>query len=137
MSASENTETLRKAIAGWNACKGRSYDCWLDVVTEDVEMFSLADGQYGLPFTKRSASKAELGDYLNGLTDMHEMRAFRADRFVAEGSSVVAFGSASWTTRRTGRPFTTPIVLLAEFRDGKICELREFYDTAGVAASLG
>lgn len=132
----ENKAVLRDAIAKWDACKGSDYTCWLDVTTEDMELTSLAQGEHGLDFTRKSSSRADFLGYMEGLTGTHEMNFYRADRYIAEGDTVVAIGATSWTTKATGKSFDTPYVLVARFREGRIFELAEYYDTAQVAGTL-
>ncbi len=131
-----NTAVLKSAMAAWDACKGTDYTCWLDVTTDDMELQSLASGGYGLDFTRKSSTREEFLGYIEGLTSTHAMNYYRADKFVAEGDMVVAIGATSWTTRATGKRFDTPYVLICRFRDGKIFEMAEYYDTAQVAATL-
>ena len=133
----ENTQVLRAAMAAWDRCKGADYGCWLAATTEDMQLTSLAEGEHGMDFTRKVTSREDFLRYMDGLTGTHAMNHYRADRFVAEGDTVVAIGSTSWTTKATGKSFDTPYVLVCRFRDGKICELAEYYDTAQVAATLG
>ena len=136
MTPHQNTETLKAAMAAWHDCRGADFSCWLDVTTEDMQLQSLAQGEHGLDFTAKSTTRADFRRYMEGLTGSHSMNFYRADRFVAEGDTVVAIGATSWTTKATGKRFDTPYVLICRFRGDKICEIAEFYDTAQVAATL-
>lgn len=135
--AEQNKAILTEAFGSWHQCKGDSVDCWMNIMADEVELRSLAEGQSGLEFTTRRRSKAEVGDYLAGLAATFEMIHYTVDYYVAEGDRVVAVGSTSWRHRGTGKVFETPKVDLTRFKNGKITEFFELYDTAVVLAATG
>jgi ketosteroid isomerase-like protein len=49
---------------------------------------------------------------------------------------VVALCDVSFRHKRTGKVATSPKVDVHRFRDGKISEFFEYYDTAGLAAAV-
>ena len=71
---------------------------------------------------------------MSGLIAMFEMIHYTVDFYVAEDDRVVAVGSTSWRNRETGEKFDTPKVDIVRFKDGKITEFFEIYDTAAVLA---
>lgn len=131
----ENVQRLREAWAKWNACKGDTPAMWKDYMAEDVKLFSLADGDTHAPFTCARQGFAEVELYLQGLVGAFSMDHWRIDETVAENDRVVGIGSTGWTCRETGKSFVTPIVIVTRWRNGKICDYGEYYDTAKVAAA--
>jgi uncharacterized protein len=60
---------------------------------------------------------------------------YTTDEFIAEGDRVAMRGSTAWRSRKTGRVIDTPKADFVTFRDGKIVEFQEFYDTAVLMAA--
>ena len=56
---------------------------------------------------------------------------YRVDEYIAQGDRVVALGQVSFKHKKTGKTLATPKADFHKFRDGKISEFFEFYDTAG------
>lgn len=130
-----NTELLKRAYETWDKTKGGSIQHWLDLMAEDVDMRSLADGAEGLQFTERRNGRSQAAEYLKGLTDQLEMHHYTVDRYIAEGDQVVSVGRTGWRNKATGQSFETPKVDVVRFKDGKIVQSIELYDTATVLAS--
>jgi ketosteroid isomerase-like protein len=61
---------------------------------------------------------------------------YQTSVFVADGDRVVMLGSTAWRNRRTQRVVDTPKADLVTFRDGKIVDFSEFYDTAKLFAAI-
>ncbi|MFT5510184.1 MAG: ketosteroid isomerase-like protein [Hyphomicrobiaceae bacterium] len=135
--AAANKAILKQAFDLWHETKGDSVDHWMSIMADTVDFRSLADGKPGLEFTARRRSKAEVGEYMSGLLAMFEMISYTVDFYVAEGDRVIAIGSTSWRNRQTGEPFDTPKSDAVRFKDGKIIEFFEIYDTAVVMACAG
>lgn len=102
----------------------------------DIELISLASGEDDLDFTVARTGIADVEAYFSSLNALFEMSHFTINDYVAENDRVVAVGSTAWTSRESGKSFDTPHVLVAQFRDGKIVELTEYYNTAMVAKAL-
>jgi ketosteroid isomerase-like protein len=58
-----------------------------------------------------------------------------ANEFVAEGDRVVMIGRCGWRHKKTGKEVETPVFAYWNFRDGKVAEYFEFYDTAKAFAA--
>ena len=121
---------LKEAYRRWHETKAGSVDHWLDLMTDDVKFRSLAEGAKPMAFTRMSTCKGDVKSYFNGLTADWEMLYYRIDEYVAQGERVVALGSCSFKHRKTGKILETPKADFHKFRDGKICEFFELYDTA-------
>jgi len=127
---SKNVETLKDAYQRWHDSKAGSVDHWLSLMTDDVNFRSLAEGAKTMEFTRTSSCKDDVKQYFDGLTADWEMINYQIDEYIAQGDRVVALGDVSFKNKRTGKILETPKADFHKFRDGKICEFFEFYDTA-------
>ena len=127
---SKNVETLKDAYRRWHDSKAGSIDHWLSLMTDDVNFRSLADGAKTMEFTRTSSCKDDVKRYFTGLTSDWEMIYYRIDEYIAQGDRIVALGHVSFKNKRTGKVLETSKADFHRFRDGKICEFFEFYDTA-------
>ena len=134
MATPDNAGRMREAWSRWDACKGADLSIWEEFMTEDVRLFSLADGQGPFTFLAPRKGLGEVQTYLKGLTDTFAMERWQIDETISEGDRVVGIGSTAWTHRETGKTFDTPVVIVTRWRDGQIYEYQEYYDTAMVAA---
>src|SRR5947199_155215 len=67
-----------------------------------------------------------------------DFSSFEAREVVADGDKVVALGHWDAKSKKTGNPYSGDWAMAFYFRDGKICEHREYYDSYGEAmASKG
>lgn len=135
--AATNKALFKDAFERWHETKGGSVDHWMSIMADEIDFRSLAEGGGGLDFTARRRSKAEVGEYMGGLLAMFEMIHYKVDFLVAEDDRVIAVGSTSWRNRETGATFDTPKADIARFKDGKIVEFFEIYDTAAVQSCAG
>ena len=137
MSTASNVTVLKEAYKRWHDSKAGSVDHWLRLMTDDVKFRSLADGALQMQFTGLSSNKTEVEQYFKGLTSEWLMNDYRVDEYIAEGDRVVALCHVSFKHRKTGKTLVTPKADFHKFREGKICEFFEFYDTAkALAATL-
>jgi len=133
-----NVTVLKEAYRQWHETKGGSVDHWLTLMTDDVKFRSLAEGTKPMEFTCTSSCKSDVQRYFAGLTEDWQMNYYRMDEYIAQGDRVVALGSCSFKHKKTGKILETPKADFHKFRDGKICEFFELYDTAqalGVATA--
>jgi uncharacterized protein len=108
---------------------------WLDLVADDVKVRSLAAGAPAAPFTGAIDSKQQFQRYFDGLLADWEMINYKTGLFIAEGERVARLGSTAWRHRKTGREVDTPKADFWTFRDGKVVEFHELYDTAALVAA--
>ena len=133
-----NVTVLKEAYHQWHDTKGGSVDHWLTLMTDDVKFRSLAEGTKPMEFTLTSSCKSDVQRYFAGLTEDWQMNYYRMDEYIAQGDRVAALGSCSFKHKKTGKILETPKADFHKFRDGKICEFFELYDTAqalGVATA--
>jgi uncharacterized protein len=131
----ENLDKLKDAYRQWHESKGGSIDVWLDLMADDVNVRSLADGGPGAEFTSQIRSKAEFKRYFDGLLGDWEMLNYKTGDFIADGDWIAMRGSTAWRNRATGRTVDTPKADFWKFKNGKIVEFHEFYDTAALFAA--
>lgn len=130
-----HVDRLRHAYNEWHESRGQSVSTWLDLLDEDVQLKSLADGASEMTFTAPRRGKAAVAEYFTGLLRDWEMISFSVHEFVAEGCRVVAVGRCAWRHRVTGKAVDSPIIGIWRFRAGKAIEFTEFYDTAKAFAA--
>ncbi|HEY0981823.1 nuclear transport factor 2 family protein [Schlesneria sp. T3-172] len=133
--ASPNLKKLQVAYREWNDSRGESVQQWLDLMCDDVRMTSLSDGNAGMEFTKALTGKEQAKNYFNELRATWEMLYFHADEFIEQGDRVVMLGRCSFKSKLTGKSAESPKADFFRFRDGKIVEYFDFYDTAKAYAA--
>jgi ketosteroid isomerase-like protein len=134
-SPSDNVAKLKSAYRQWHESKGGSVKAWLDLMADDVRCYSLAAGTPQAEFTAPITSKKDFERYFKGLLEDWEMIHYTTGDFIAEGERVAMLGSTGWRNRRTGRVLDTPKADFWTFRDGKIVEFHELYNTAALIAA--
>jgi len=133
-SPSDNVAKLKNAYGQWHDSKGGSVKVWLDFMADDVRVYSLAAGPPEAVFPAAITSKQAFGRYFDGLLADWEMINYKTVEFIAEGEAVAVRGSTAWRNRKTGRIVDTPKADFWTFRNGKVVEFHEFYDTAALIA---
>lgn len=64
-------------------------------------------------------------------------RAVEPCEFVAQGSTVVAFGHYPRVTKATEKRFDADCAMVFTLRDGRVASFRKFADSAGINAVFG
>lgn len=128
--AEENVRKLRVAYQLWNDTLGESTQHWLDLMADDIKMTSLASSHPAMEFTKPVQGKVQAEDYFAGLKAGWEMVHFTPEEFIAQGDRVVMLGRCAFRSRLTGKTAESPKADVYRFRDGRIVEFFDFYDTA-------
>ena len=129
-------EALKDAYRIWNDSKGGD-NRFVPMMADDVRWFSLADGADPMDFTRPGNGRDHVEAYFAGVARDWAMNHFVAEDFVVDeaAETVVVRSHMSWTNRHNGKTMATPKLDLIRFRDGRIVEVREFYDTAAVIAA--
>jgi uncharacterized protein len=131
-SSAENVAKLKDAYRRWDQSKGKDITMWTSLFSDHARLRSLAAGRPGLEFTLECRSTDDLARYFAGLTSEWEMLFYRTEQFAVDGDRVVMLGRTSWRNKKTGKEFDTPKADLITFRDGRIVDFLEFYDTGRV-----
>jgi ketosteroid isomerase-like protein len=126
---------LRDAYQQWNDTRGGSVQTWLDLFAEDINFRSLGGNSAGLEFARGRRGKADAERYFAELTAAWEMVHFTAEDFIADGDRVVVVSRVAFKYRGTGKVAESPKTDLFTFRDGKIVDFIEFFDTAAALAA--
>ena len=130
MAGTSDMDTIREAYQMWNQSKASSVDFWMNLLADDVNWRSLADGSKGMEFTRACNCKNDVVRYFSELAQEWEMIHYTVDEFITEGDRIVMLGRCGWSNKRTGKSIETPKADFIRMRDGKISEFFEFYDTA-------
>jgi uncharacterized protein len=131
----KNTEILREAYARWNSTRGGSVEYWLNLMSEDVQIRSVATELRTLAYPEMSRGKPNARAYLEGLLANWEMLEFVTKEFIAQGDRVVALSSIVFRNKATGKIVESEKADIFKFQDGKIIDLLEFFDTARTASA--
>lgn len=126
----ENIAAMRQVYERWHESRGANLDCWIDMLDEKVSFESVGNGTAGLEFTVARKSRDEVRHYLDGLSRDWQMVYYRTDEYIAQGDRVVMLGRCSWRHRGTGKTMESPKVDIVRFKNGKIVDFIEFFDTA-------
>jgi ketosteroid isomerase-like protein len=119
----------------WNDSRADSMGHWLELIADEVEWRSLADGAPGMDFAGCCNCKDEVLSYFEKLGADWEMLHYTVGEFIAQGDRVVMVGTCGWRHRGTGKGIESPKVDVIRMKDGKIVGFHEFYDTAKAIAA--
>lgn len=125
----ENVEKLKKAYAFWNDNLGSSNEQWMDLMDDHIIFRSLAGGAPGMEFTLDCEGKADLRRYFAGLAADWEMLHYTPEEFISDGNRVVVLSKCGWRNRKSGKTVETPKADFFWFKNGKVVDFFEFYDT--------
>ena len=119
--ASTPTATVQRMFAAFGAGD-------LDALLETVHPDSRWTYYGANPGLTKSvfAGHAAVRKFFEGILARLEMTEFNTDEFVAEGDTVVIFGSEAGTVRATGQPFRNAWSQKYVVRDGLIVEMAEY-----------
>jgi ketosteroid isomerase-like protein len=132
----DNVNSLRHAYQLWNDTRGGSVQTWLDLFADDIAIRSLGGNAAAFEFAKSRHSKADAEGYFAALGAAWEMVHFTPEEFIAEADRVVVLSRVAFKYRETGKVAESPKADIFRFRDGKVVEFFEFFDTAaGLAAT--
>ena len=126
---------LKHAYERWDKSKGTSVDEWMALLGDDIKFNSIAAGAAHVAYMTTYDRKQALRSYFDGLARHWSMIHFTMDEFITQGDVVVVRGSCAWQNKRTGKVCSTPKIDYWRFKDGKVVEYFEYYDTAGVHAA--
>ena len=132
MTDQENIQVVRDLYAAYD--RG-GVAAVLAAYTDDAEI--VFPGPSVLPFAGTHRGRAAIGQFFQTVGENVEIREFGADEYVAQNETVVVIGHERASARETGRGWETDWVMVFTLRDGKISRVREFHETATIAAAFG
>ena len=89
-----------------------------------------------IPFGGRFEGRQGFADYLQGILSGIEIERFEVDEIFAEGERVVVLGRETSRVRSTDKRYTMSWVHVLTVRDGRVQHMREYNDTAAMAAAF-
>lgn len=135
MTTAANLSQLKQAYQRWHSSKGGDSDCWLEMMSDNVQIKSTGAPIAALAFAQDRHSKSEAVAYLTGLLKDWSMVHWTPETFVAEGDKIAVFSQCAWINKATGKKAEVRTAHLWEFRNGKITSLVEIFDTAKAIAA--
>lgn len=81
-------------------------------------------------FSGSRQGKDALIEFFEQLGEAEEFSRFQPKEFIAQGDKVVILGEFTATVKNTGKTYSADWVHVTTFKDGKITEFQEFFDTA-------
>ena len=134
MSNRDNVQTTQNAYAAFS--RG-DVPAVLASLTDDVDWLIPGPAD-AIPYAGRRRGPAQVAKFFEALAAAEEVLAFEPREFVSEGDTVVACGNYRARVKTTGRTYEAEWVHVFHFRDGKVANFKEFFDTAvAVAAHAG
>lgn len=130
-----NIERLRHAYSAWSDSLGTSTETWMALAADDITLRSLADGAPGMEFTAPRSGPEEIRHYFDGLHLAWQMLSYHVEDYIEEGNRVVVVGRHGFRHKQTGKTVHSTFAHIWRFRDGKVFEFTEFYDTAKAIAA--
>lgn len=109
----------------------------LDLVTDDV-IWTCPGPTEILPYAQVYNGKKGVEDFFRLIYANKDFPKFEVKELIGEGDKVVALGHWDAKSKKTGTPYSGDWAMAFYFRDGKLYEHREYYDSYGEAmASKG
>jgi ketosteroid isomerase-like protein len=128
-------EKLKAAYKRWHDTRGQSVPDWMDLMADDVQIRSAADGAEGMKFSAPRDGKAAAKEYFSALHEEWEMVHYTVDDVLVDGDRVAVFGRCAFKNRKTGKTAETAVANRWRFRDGLAVDFFEIYDTARAFAA--
>jgi len=126
MSEAQNVETVKSLYAAY--ARG-DIPAVLAGMTDDVDWRQVSPASFPTGGSKRGP-QAVVNDFFAKIREVVDILAFEIDHMVAQGEHVVAIGHGRFRTKATGEEWETEFAHTICLRDGRICQFREFTDTA-------
>ena len=121
---------LEKGYEMWSRADPASVGYWLDIIADDVDWRSLADGAVGMEFSRGRSGKQEVIGYFEELGANWMLENFEVKEIISQGDRHVVLCDCAWKHQATGKVVETPKVDVFRMKDGLITEFCEYYDTA-------
>lgn len=130
MSAASNKQVMQQIMAALAAGNGRPF---VDAMADDFTWIMEGTTAWSGTYRGKAAVQARvLGPLFAQFATPYRNRA---ERFIAEGDTVVILCRGEVTTK-AGKPYNNSYCYVVRLREGKMVELREYFDTELVTAAL-
>ena len=130
MSEQENIAVAQQA---YNNFKTGNIQALLALLSDNIE-WQLPEVE-NVPFTGKRTGRAAVGEFFALVGANQDVLSFEPREFIAQGEKVVSLGHYEWRVKDTGREFASDFAHVFTIRDGKIVALKEYFDSAVVAAA--
>ncbi len=109
----------------------------LDLVTDDIK-WTCPGPTDVLPYAQVYNGKKGVEEFFRLIYANKDFPQFEVKELIGEGDKVVALGHWDAKSKKTGNPYSGDWAMAFYFRDGKLSEHREYYDSYSEAmASKG
>jgi uncharacterized protein len=128
----ENTQVVQDLYAAFN--RG-DMPAILDLLDEQIDWHFVGRPQ-DVPFAGRRHGHQQMMAFFGTVAATCDVLAFGPNELSSYDDRVVSLGSEQVRVKNTGRIFESDWVHLFTVRNGKIVQLREYYDTAAIAEAF-
>jgi ketosteroid isomerase-like protein len=104
----------------------------LDLVTDDIRWVCPGPTNI-LPYAQVYHGKKGVAEFFRLIYANKDFPGFEVKELIEEGDRVVALGHWDAKSKKTGNPYSGNWAMVFYFRDGKLYEHKEYYDTFGEA----
>ncbi len=104
----------------------------LDLVTDDIK-WTCPGPTDVLPYAQVYNGKKGVEEFFRLIYANKDFPQFEVKELIGEGDKVVALGHWDAKSKKTGNPYSGDWAMAFYFRDGKLSEHREYYDSYGEA----
>ena len=104
----------------------------LELVTDDIK-WTCPGPTNILPYAQVYHGKKGVTEFFKLIYANKDFPGFEIYDYVSEGNKVVALGHWDAKSKKTGNPYSGDWAMVFTFRDGKLAEHKEYYDSYGEA----
>ena len=104
----------------------------LDLVTDDIKWTCPGPTDI-LPYAQVYHGKKGVAKFFELIYANKDFPSFKIHEYISEGNKVVALGHWDAKSKKTGNSYSGDWAMAFYFRDGKLYEHREYYDSYGEA----
>ena len=109
----------------------------LDMCSDDIKWTCPGPTDI-LPYAQVFKGKKGVEEFFTQIYANKDFPSFEINEYISEGNKVVALGHWDAKSKKTGNPYSGDWAMVFHFRDGKLCEHKEYYDSYSEAmASRG
>ena len=104
----------------------------LELVTDDITWTCPGPTEI-LPYAQVHKGKEGVAEFFRLIYANKDFPGFDVEELIGEGDKVVAIGHWDAESKKTGRPYSGDWAMVFSYRDGKLYEHKEYYDSYGEA----
>lgn len=106
----------------------------IDMMADDIEIH--VPGPSEIPFAGTYREHEGVGHYFHAIGTNTDILQFEPRDYIAQDDQVVVVGDERLRSKSTDRSWETGWAMVWTVRDGKVAVLREFHQTAAIAAAF-